>query len=368
MHERYDTVIIGGSQAGLATGYHLKQQGQRFLILEANDRVGDAWRKRWASLRLFTPAKYDGLPGLPFAGGRTSFPTKDEFADYLEDYAERFELPVRAGTRVERLARENGVLVVSTREGSIEADQVVVATGAHQIPRVPAASGDLDPRIIQLHSSEYRAPEQLRDGGVLVVGAGNSGAEIALELSQSRPTWLSGRDVGEIPVPHGSRRARLVLPLIRFMGHHVLTIRTPLGRKVGPKLAEGATPLIRTKTADLVAAGVERVARVAGVQDGLPVLEDGRVLDVPNVVWCTGFGRDYSWIDLPLFSEDGGPRHERGVVEAEPGLYFMGLRFQYAVTSDVLPGVGRDARYVARHIAGRPQAAPAPARQLREAA
>jgi putative flavoprotein involved in K+ transport len=367
MQERYDTVVIGGSQAGLATAYYLKKEGRSFVVLDSLDRVGDAWRTRWDSLRLFTPAKYDGLPGLPFPSG-SAFPTKDEMGDYLEAYADRFALPVQTGVRVDRLAREDGAFVVTSGDRRIESDRVVVATGAHRSPRVPAVAAGLDPRIVQLHSSEYRGPQQLRDGGVLVVGAGNSGAEIALELAHTRPTWLSGRDVGEIPVPHGSRRGRLFLPVIRFMGHHILTVRTPLGRKIGPKVANGATPLIRTKAADLRGAGVERVVRVSGAEDGLPVLEDGRVIDVPNVVWCTGFDQDYSWIDLPVFDEDGRPRHSRGVVEQEPGLYFVGLLFQYAVTSDVLPGVGRDARFVAKHVARQPRTVVRPAAPLRAAA
>ena len=361
MQERYDTVIIGGSQAGLATGYHLAKERRPFVILDALDRVGDAWRNRWSSLRLFTPAKYDGLPGMPFPAGRPPFPTKDEMADYLDSYARRFELPVQTGVRVDGLARDDGVFVVSSGARTLEADHVVVATGANRDPRVPAFAAELDPRIVQLHSSEYRGPEQLREGGALVVGGGNSGAEIAFELARTRPTWLAGRDVGEIPVQHGSPRARLVLPLIRFAGHRVLTVRTPIGRRVGSKLAHGATPLIRIKNTDLAGAGVERVPRVAGVENGFPVLDDGRVIDVPNVVWCTGFRQDFSWIDLPTFGEDGRPVHRRGVVEREPGLYFVGLPFQYSVTSDVLPGVGRDARYVARHIARQPVSARRPA-------
>ena len=278
-------------------------------------------------------------------------------AGYLEAYVQRFGLPVRNGVRIERLSHEGDGFVLSGAGRRFEADRVVVATGAYRRASTPAPAGELDPRIVQLHSSDYRGPEQLADGGALVVGAGNSGAEIAFELSRSRPTLLAGRDVGEIPVQHGSKRARVVLPVMRFLGQRVLTVRTPIGRKVGPKLALGATPLIRIKTADLVEAGVERVARFAGVENGLPVLADGRVVDVPNIVWCTGFTQDFSWIDLPVFGEDGRPRHRRGVAESVPGLYFVGLPFQYSVTSDVLPGVGRDARFVARHIIRQPASA-----------
>jgi putative flavoprotein involved in K+ transport len=349
--ERFETVIVGGGQAGLAVGYHLAKRGRPFVILDGGARVGDAWRYRWDSLRLFSPAKYDGLPGWRFPAPRWSFPTKDEMADYLEAYAERFQLPVRTRVRVDGIARAEDGYVATAGDLRFEADHVVVAAGAHRAPRVPAFAGELDPGILQMHSSAYRGPSQLRDGTVLVVGAGNSGAEIAWEVSLTHATWLSGRPVREIPVRHGTPKARVALPVIRFIGHRVLTVRTPVGRRVGPELAHGATPLIRTQSRDLEAAGVQRVARVAGVRHGLPVLDDERVLRPGNVIWCTGFRQDFSWIDLPVLGEDGFPVHDRGIARAEPAIAFVGLPFQYAVTSDVLPGVGRDARRVARHIA-----------------
>ncbi len=323
--QQFETVIVGAGQAGLAAGYHLKKRGRPFLILDANERIGDTWRNRWDSLRLFTPAKYDRLPGMRFRARRWSFPTKDEMADYLEGYAARFDLPVRTGVMVDRISRNGDRYVVETSEGTFEADNVVVASGAHRLPKVPPFARELDSRIVQMHSSEYRNPAQLQDGGVLVVGLGNSGAEIAFELSRTHTTLVAGKAGGEIPVRHGGIAARFVLPVIRFLGYRVLTKSTPIGRKVGPKLAAKATPLIRVKSQDLAAAGIERVARVAGVREGRPLLEDGRVLD------------------------DGAPRHERGIASV-PGLYFVGLIFQYAVSSDVLPGVGRDAEYVAKHI------------------
>jgi putative flavoprotein involved in K+ transport len=355
--ERIDTVIVGGGQAGLAVGYHLARLGRAFVILDAGERIGDAWRRRWSSLRLFSPARYDGLPGWRFPAPGWSFPTKDEMADYLEAYAERFELPVRTGVHVDAVWKEEDRFVVAAGERRFEAAQVVIASGAHRIPRTPEFAPALDPRIRQMHSSRYRDPSDLRDGTVLVVGAGNSGAEIAFDVAATHRTLLSGRHLPEIPVRHGSRRARVFLPVIRFLGHRVLTRRTPVGRRVGPKVAFGATPLIRVKSAELAAAGIERVSRVAGVRDGLPVLEDGRALDVANVVWCTGFRLDFSWIHLPVVGEDGVPVHDRGVARSEPGLCFIGLPFQYAVTSDVLPGVGRDAARIAEHIARRPTGA-----------
>jgi len=351
--DAYETIVIGGGQAGLSVGYHLAKRNREFVILDENERVGDAWRNRWDSLRLFTPARFNGLPGMPFEASKWSFPTKDEMAAYLEAYAERFALPVQAGMRVEQVAQEDGRFVVTTRDERIEARNVVVATGALRVPKLPPFAARLDPRIIQLHSAEYRNPSQLQNGEVLVVGVGNSGAEIAYELAETHRCLLAGAAKGEIPVPHGGRRSRVVFRAIRFFGHHVLRTDTRIGRKVGPKIAANGPPLIRRKEADFAAVGMERVGRVAGVQDGRPLLEDGRVLEVANVVWCTGFRTDFSWIDLPAFDDDGRPLHERGIVDAVPGLYFAGLIFQYSLTSDVLPNGGRDADYVARHIATR---------------
>jgi putative flavoprotein involved in K+ transport len=353
MKTSYDTIVIGGGQAGLAAAYHLSKAGRDFVVLDENDDVGDSWRNRWDSLRLFTPAKFSHLPGLPIDAPKWSFPTKDEMADYLAEYAEQFDLAVRTGVRVDGVTRENGRLVVSAGEERLEAGNVVVATGAHRVPRRPSLASELDPKIVQLHSSEYRNPAQLADGDVLVVGLGNSGAEIAYELAATHRCLVAGKSPGEIPAPHGSRRSRIAFRLIRFLGHNVLRTDTPIGRKIGPKFKAKTPPLIRRKEKDLVALGVDRVPRVVGVQDGLPLLEDGRAVDVANVIWCTGFRTDFRWIDLPAFDEDGRPRHERGIVESEPGLYFVGLIFQYSASSDVLPGVGRDAEHVVRHIAAR---------------
>ena len=346
----FETVVIGGGQAGLSVGYHLAKRDVPFVILDANERIGDAWRKRWDSLRLFTPARYDGLQGWRFPAPAFSFPTKDEMADYLEAYAARFELPVRTGVKVDGLSREGDRFVITSGSLRFEAKHVVVATGAHQIPKIPAFADELHSSIMQLHSSQYRHPSQLQVGAVLVVGAGNSGAEIAFEVSRTHPTYLSGKPSGQIPVRHGPAAARFFLPVVRFVGHHVLTLRTPIGRKAQPRFISHGAPLIRVKLKDLAAAGVEQVPRTVGTQDGHPALEDGRVLDVSNVIWCTGFKEEFSWIDLPIFDGNERPLHERGVVVGEPGLYFVGLPFQYALSSDVLPGVGRDAEYIAKHI------------------
>lgn len=350
----YDTLIIGGGQAGLATGYHLKQQGRDFVILDANEQIGAAWRQRWDSLRLFTPARYSGLPGMPFPAQAHVAPTKDEVADYLKTYAARFKLPVRIGSRVDRLAKQGDQFVVAAGRQRFEAENVVVATGGYPGPNVPTFAAELKPGIRQLHSSEYQRSSQLQPGTVLVVGAGNSGAEIALELSRSHEVWLSGRHPGTEPTRPGSAADRLIAPLIWFVFSKIMTVNTPIGRKAAAQLRGHGLPLGRVKPEDLQAAGVKRVyPRTVGVQDGLPILEDGRILDVTNVIWCTGFRPDYGWIDLPIFDDDGEPLHKRGVVTGQPGLYFVGLFFQSAATSSLIGGVGKDAAYIAGKIAAR---------------
>jgi putative flavoprotein involved in K+ transport len=348
---RVETVIIGGGQAGRAVGYHLARRDRPFVILDADRRVGDAWRRRWDSLRLFTPARYSGLPGWPFPAPPFAYPTRDEVADYLEAYAGRFELPVRHGIRVDRLARDDGRFVVTAGDRRWEADQVVVASGAYQRHRVPAFAPELDQGIIQLDTSRYRNPSQLRPGGVLVVGAGNSGAEIAYEVSGAHPTWLSGPDTGHIPVRTGSRWDRLLTPPFWWLASRLLTVDTPIGRKVRPKALHTSAPLERVRPKELAAAGVERVPRTVGVRDGRPVLEDGRVMEVANLIWCTGSRPDFGWVALPVFDQDGLPRHDRGVVTSQPGLYFIGLWFLGGFTSSLLGGVGRDADHIADHIA-----------------
>jgi putative flavoprotein involved in K+ transport len=357
--EYVQTVVIGGGQAGLSTGYYLAQRGLPFVILDANERIGDAWRNRWDSLRLFTPARHDGLAGMPFPGPAHSFPTKDQMADYLESYAARFHLPVRSGTWVDGLSRQRSRYIVTAGDQRFEAEHVVVAMSRYQRPKVPGFAQELDPGIIQIHSRDYRNPNQLREGGVLVVGAGNSGAEIALDVARGHRTWLSGRSTGHIPFRIGGLAARLFLQrfVLRVVFHQLLTIKTPMGRKARPKVLSQGGPLIRVKPEDLTAAGVERVPRVAGVRRGLPRLEDERILDVENVIWCTGFHAGFSWIHLPVFDEDGMPKHESGVAVWEPGLYFVGLPFIYAFSSAMIHGVSRDARHIAHVIAGRTRAA-----------
>jgi putative flavoprotein involved in K+ transport len=354
MNKPHGTVVIGGSQAGLAAGYYLKQHGVPFVILDEHDRIGDAWRKRWDSLRLFTPGRYDALPGMPFPGSPSSYPTKDQAADYLEAYAREFALPVRTGVTVDRLSRAGDRFEVKSGGQTLLADNVVVATGAAHTPRIPAFARELDEGIAQLHSKQYRNPSQIGKGAVLVVGAGNSGAEIAIELAPHHQTWLAGPDTGQEPTRGGGPLDPLLTPFIWFAVTH-LTVKTALGRKLRRHLTDPprGLPLARVRRKDFAPAGIERVPRVTGVMNGRPVLEDGRQLDVSTVIWCTGFRPDYDWIALSLPAHNGVPIHDRGIVESCAGLYFIGLLFLYSPSSSLLGGVGRDAKYIVEHIGRR---------------
>jgi putative flavoprotein involved in K+ transport len=361
--EHVETLIIGGGQAGLAVGYHLKSKKRDFLILDANERVGDSWRKRWPSLRLYSPASFDALPGMGFPASAHSYPTGIEMADYLESYADRFELTVRSGITVDALERNGDGFIVTAGDRHLAADNVVIATGVfqHEHPITPEFAAQLDPAIRQLHSADYRGPEQLQPGPVLVVGAAHSGGDIAFEVARAGyATVLSGRDTGQIPVPLDSRRMRVAWPVLRFLWTRVLTMSTPMGRKVKEEIRLHGGPLIRVQRADLEATGVERVfERTVGVENGKPVLADGRVMDVTNVIWCTGFRNDWDWIRFPLPREaDGYPEQKRGVVPSAPGLYFVGMPFLHSFSSMLILGASRDGKRVAEHIVARVARAP----------
>lgn len=356
--ERVDTVIIGAGQAGLSAGYHLSRRGMPFVILDADARIGDHWRRHWDSLRLYSPARFDGLPGMRFPASSFHYPSGREMGDYLEAYAAKLALPVKSGTRVDRVRPAedpDSGYVVTAGGRRYEAAQVVVATGAFNQPRVPDFAAEVDPAIRQLHSSEYRNPSQLQDGPVLVVGVSHSGADVAYEAARTHPTLLAGHAHGELPVKIVDNwRGRIAWPLMVVIASHLLTMRTPIGRKMAPIIRMGGGPLIRIRSGDLARAGVERFdSRVVGVRAGKPVLADGKALDVANIVWCTGFRPDYRWVEVPDFvGDDGWPKGVRGVATA-PGLYFLGIPFTYGFTSMLVAGAGRDAAHVVGRIAQR---------------
>lgn len=350
-NERIDTVVIGGGQGGLAVGYYLSQQNRDFVILDDHIRAGDSWRRRWDSLRLFTPTGFNSLPAMPFPKSTDRFPTKDQMADYLESYVARFQLPMVFNTKVGELTRVGDTYLITAGRLQLKANHVIVATGAHPTPHMPAFASQLDPAINQLHSADYRNPSQLQDGGVLGVGAGNSGVEIALDLASRHSVWLAGRDTGFIPANYGKFSYELGVILFKALMQR-LTVDTPPGHWIVQRAREftGGHPVVGVTAEDLFRAGIQRVPRVTGIDHGRPILEDGNVLDVPNIIWSTGFVRDYSWIKLPVFNAKGEPIHHRGVVWAELGLYFVGLPYQSSVLSGLVAGAGADAKYIAKQI------------------
>ena len=348
--ERFETVVIGGGQAGLAAGHYLAERGIDHVILSDEARVGNNWRRRWDSLRLYTPARFSGLPGMCFPAPPDHFADKDEVADYLERYAARFELPVRPDVRARSMTWDGTRYHIAVDGGTsiLEADTVIVATGAFQRPRVPRVSSRLSPTIFQIHSSEYRSPFALPDGPVLVVGAGTSGAQIALELASRRKVWLAGRDTGHVPRRVlGRDLFDWLWPLMQRATAH-----TWIGRRMRANARRGGDALIGLTPRDLRQAGITRVGRVEEERGGLPLCGDV-VVEPRVVVWCTGFEPDYRWIDLPVFDGEGRPRHDRGVATDLPGLYFLGLRFQHRLSSSLIGGVGADAAYIVDQVARR---------------
>lgn len=363
--KRFETIIIGGGQAGLAAGACLQQassgrRGIDFIILDGQERIGDAWRKRWDSLKLFTPAEYSGLPGMPFPAPPGHLPTKDEMADYLVAYAERFDLPVQLETRVERLTRNGRFYRLHTNRGPYQAEHVIVATGAYQKQRIPPFADDLDPAIGQLSSTEYRNPEQLQAGDVLVVGAGNSGAEIALDVAESgRKVWLSGPNTGHM------KRTILGKGIFWWLWRTLFRVKVDswVGRRLRSKLLGGGAALLEIGEDELSAAGITRVGRTTGARNGRPVTDDGQTVDVATLIWATGFEPSFGWIERPVFDDDGYPIQRRGVVEDDPGLYFLGLPFLYRGNSSLVGGVGPDARHLAETVARRAAASRAAGRE-----
>ncbi len=355
MDRAHETVVIGGGQTGLAAGHHLARRGVDFVVLEANHRIGDLWRSRWESLRLYSPAKYDALPGVSFDGPGHRFPTAREMGDYLETYAEREELPVRTGVRATRIRADGDSYAVETSDGTIAARQVIIAIGPFQHPYVPEVSRELDPAIRQIHSADYRRTDQLADGPVLVVGLGHSGADLAHEAARAgHRTIVSGTAHGQLPFSVDSRRARLALPILRLVANNLLTLRTPIGRKMAPRVRLGGGPLLRYRRQELLAAGVEiRPARLVGARDGRPLLADDSVHDVATVVWCTGFRPDFRWVEPATLDERGWPVQERGLATGAPGLYFLGIPFLFGFTSMLVLGADRDAGFVADAVARR---------------
>ena len=342
-----DVLVIGGGQAGLVMGYHLADRGLRFLIVDANAEIGDAWRSRWDSLQLFTPAQFDNLPGMTFPAAKDTYPGKDDVADFLQAYVARFQLPVRLNTTAESLTRTDDGYVVTTARDTLQARQVVVATGPFHIPSVPPIANDLGPEVTQLHSAEYRRPQDLPAGRVLVVGAANSGCQIALELSATHTVELAaGQRLPTIPQRPLGRD-------VWWWASGIGLDRVTVGSRLGQRLA-GRDQVIGDGPRQLAKRHGIRVRPRATRATGRTVtFADGAVAEYDAFVWATGYTADHAWIDVPGVQDARGRiLHRRGVTPS-PGLYMLGMTWQHTRTSALLGWVGSDASYLADQIATR---------------
>ena len=343
----FDVVVIGGSQAGLAIGYHLAQRGLRFVILDAGDEIGHVWRSRWDSLTLFTPAQYSGLPGMPFPSPKDTYPSKDDVASYLQAYASAFDLPVRLNAKVTSLTQRDGAYVVATADAELTTSQVVVATGPFQVPFVPPIADEVDEAVFQIHSADYRNPAQLPEGAhVLVVGGGNSGFQIAEELAATRKVDLAvGKRVPPLPQRLLGKDVFWWLSGIGFMK---VSTDSRLGRKLSKR-----DVLIGSSPRRLRHSGVTLRKRLASVSGRRAVFEDGSEQDVDAIVWATGYRSDFTWIDIPTIKDErGGILHRRGVTDV-PGVLFIGLTWQHTRGSALIGFVNDDAAFIASRIASR---------------
>ncbi|HET9507064.1 MAG TPA: NAD(P)-binding domain-containing protein [Gaiellaceae bacterium] len=352
--ERLDVVVVGAGQAGLAIGCFLARQGRRFVIVDAADTVAGAWRTRWDSLILFTPRRYDSLPELAFPGDQDGYPTRDEVVDYLEQYAATFALPVELNSTVRSLTAADGTFVLELDGRRLVADQVVVATGPFQVPKLPPLAAQLEPEVFQTHSVGYRRASEVPGGTVVVVGGGNTGFQIAKELAPTHDVHLA---IGSRQTPLPQRLlGRDLFWWLTKLGLLQKTVDSRLGRRASQRDALiGSSPReLRRRY------GVEVKPRAVGAAGRTLSFADGSELEADAVIWATGYRPDHSWIHLPVFDEEGRARHRRGVTDV-PGLYFLGLSWQHTRGSALLGWVKDDAAFIAARIeaaaAGRDRAA-----------
>lgn len=340
---KYDAVIIGGGQAGLAMGYYLKERNVSFLIVDASSEIGETWKKRYDSLRLFTPDYLSSLPGLRLEAN--SYPTKDEIANYLKLYAKTFTLPVQLNTKVTKLFLNNDVFMVETSKGSIQADNVIVATGPFQVPNIPRFSKNLSEEVLQLHSSEYKNPDQIRKGSVLVVGGGNSGSQIAVELVENHKVYLSiGHKMRFLPQEVGHKS---IFWYLDRLGVYKARHDSPLGKILKNK----PDPIFGFELKKLIKEGtITLVPRAHSSKNNTILFQDNSQIKIDNIIWATGYKPDYGWIKFSeVIDSKGSPIHNRGITSIK-GLYFLGLPWQHNRSSALIQGVGDDARHISSHL------------------
>ncbi|MGG3573991.1 NAD(P)/FAD-dependent oxidoreductase [Bacillus gobiensis] len=341
----FDVVVVGAGQAGLAMGYYLKQKNLSFVLLDANNKIGDSWRKRYESLVLFTNRNYSSLPGLKMSGDQEGYPSKNEMADYLEQYVSHFDLPVKTNTPVIKVEKKDDIFIITTNQGNIQSTQVIIASGAFQKPFIPAIvkkNGETEP--FQIHSSSYDSPKQLNEGSVLVVGGGNSGAQIAVELAKEKSVTLA--------VSHPLK----FLPL-RFLGKSTFhwldflgLLYVGINTKKGKWFSKQSDPIFGYELKKLIKENkIDVKPRVIKIEGNQAVFEDNSISSFENIIWSTGFISDYDWIDINGALKNGKPVHERGKSPVK-GLFFIGLPWQYQRGSALICGVGKDAEFLIEHI------------------
>lgn len=343
-------LVVGAGQAGLGTAYWLRRRtALTTLVVDGAGQVGQSWLDRWDSLTLFTPRRFRALPGRRFPRGQSPYPTKDETATYLADYA-ALDLPVQLDTRVQRLVHDGHGFVASTDRGEVRARQVVVATGPYALPHVPAAAAGLAPELAQLHSARYRRTSDLPDGEVVVVGGGNSAAQLAVELSATRTvTVVAPRGMWFLP-------ARILGISLYWWIYLTGILNGPSDSRTSRRVRARGDGVVGRDLQRLGSAGAVRMltGRVVGADGAALVLADGTRVEADSVLWCTGFRPDLSWVQVPgALDDQGRPVHERGASPV-PGLHWIGLPWQTRLNSGILDGVDRDARELVRRLAGQP--------------
>ena len=343
-------LVVGAGQAGLAAGYHLRRAGIPFVIVDSNDRVGDSWRRRYASLTLFTPRQFSALPGAAIPGNRELYPTRGEFADYLEAYAGLFYLPLQLNSRVVRLQRPPGGEFEATLESGeiLAATHVVIATGGFQIPLVPKLAAGFGPAVTQLTAETYRDPASVPDGVVLIVGDGASGRDIAAELASKRPTLLA------------AGKPRKLFPE-RFLGksiwwwlHWSGLMRAPADSAIG-RLMRRTDPFPdRDRNLDSLARkGVRLMPRLTEAAGTRAKFADGGEAEIGSVIWAVGYRDDSDWVQISAAKNpDGSFAHTNGVSPV-PNLFFVGRPWQRNRASALIMGAGRDAGAIVKLISER---------------
>jgi putative flavoprotein involved in K+ transport len=341
----YDVLVLGAGQAGLSMGYFLKRTKLNFLILDKGSEIGESWRNRYDSLTLFTPRTYSSLPGLSLKGEEKQYPTKDEMSDYLSMYAKAFSLPIQLDTSVSKLDKVEDHFRLYTNNGEFQSKNVIVATGPFQEPYIPESSQHLSENILQLHSSQYKKPSQLQDGTTLVVGGGNSGAQIAVEISHVRKVYLSvGQPLRYLPQDIGSKS-------IFWWFDKLGVLKANVNSKVGQFIKNKSDPIFGFELkAQLKSEDIILKPRVTPADRNGVSFKDAASLEVSNIIWSTGFKSSYSWINIPsIINEKGMPIHNRGITSIE-GICFLGLPWQYRRGSALLQGVGYDAEYLIKKL------------------